>query len=462
MKNGRVAEVAAPRGGLAGTVAAIPSKSHAHRALICAVLSETPSRVVCAQPSADILATVSCLRALGADITADAGGFKVIPIQRESGSMQELVDLPCGESGTTLRLLLPVVGALGRSARFHREGRLAQRPLSPLYEELVAHGCQVSDPSVEPLTLSGQLEPGVFSLAGSVSSQFISGLLLAFPLLAGPSELQVVGTLESRPYVDMTMAALRDSGIEVTFDGEVFCCAGSQTYQVSAEVIVEGDWSNAAFWLCAGALGERPVTVTGLAGDSLQGDRAILEILRRFGARVEQAGDAVTTQGGALQGIEIDAHDIPDLVPALAVVAAATSGQTVITGAARLRLKESDRLAAVCDVLGRLGADVKETGDGLLIQGGQRLHAATVDAWGDHRIAMMAAIASLWCEGPVTITGADAVSKSYPQFFEDLEALGGKVNCLDPATNAQDDIQPDGSFCAKSQNPETTKKGQLS
>ncbi|MCL2324295.1 MAG: 3-phosphoshikimate 1-carboxyvinyltransferase [Actinomycetia bacterium] len=422
------AEVTAPSGGLAGTVAAIPSKSAAHRALICAALSEGPSRVVCAGASDDIRVTAACLRDLGAVITELADGFEVA-----GGRSAGVADLRVGESGTTLRLLLPVVAALGREARFHRAGRLPQRPLSPLYEELVAHGCVLGEACVEPLTLSGRLGPGVFCLDGGVSSQFFSGLLLAFPLLEGASELRVTGTLESRPYVELTLAAMRASGIEVDFDGTVFSCAAPQTYRAPRELEVEGDWSNAAFWLCAGALGERSVTVTGLDPASVQGDRAVIDILRGFGASVEVEGEAVggavtvTVRGGTLRGMRVDARDIPDLVPILSLVAAAAEGTTTITGAARLRLKESDRLAAVADVLGALGARIEVCDDGLTIEGGRRLVGATVDAWGDHRIAMMAAIATTVCDGPVVITGAAAVNKSYPRFFEDFEALGGTV-----------------------------------
>ena len=429
------AEVIAAPGGLAGTLAAIPSKSAAHRALICAALSAGPTRLHCASGmAADIRATVACLRALGAEITETGDGFEVT-----GGRSVGVADLRVGESGTTLRLLLPVVAALGRSARFHRAGRLPARPLSPLYEELVAHGCVLGEPTTEPLTLSGQLEPGVFHLDGSVSSQFISGLLLAFPLLEGPSELRLCGALESRPYVEMTLAAMRASGVEVVFDGGTFRCAAPQNYRPPRELQVEGDWSNAAFWLCAGALSERPVTVTGLDPVSRQGDRAVVDILRSFGAVVETSATAVTVTGGGLAGIDIDARDIPDLVPILSVVAAAAEGTTRITGAARLRLKESDRLAAVADVLGRLGARIEVRDDGLTIKGTGRfspsgekrpvpLRGATVDAWGDHRIAMMAAIATLICEGPVSITGAHAVNKSYPRFFEDFEALGGTTS----------------------------------
>ncbi|MCL2331989.1 MAG: 3-phosphoshikimate 1-carboxyvinyltransferase [Actinomycetia bacterium] len=419
-------EVTAPRGGLAGTLAAIPSKSHAHRALICAALSANPSRLICAQRSDDIRATAACLRALGAGIVEAADGFTVAPIAREQVS-PGTVDLSVGESGTTLRLLLPVVAALGRSARFQRGGRLPQRPLSPLYEELVAQGCVLGEPTVEPLRLSGQLRSGAYRLDGGVSSQFISGLLLAFPLLRGTSTLCLTATLESQPYVEMTLAALRACGITLNFEGETFSCEGPQTYQAPTEVIVEGDWSNAAFWLCAGALGDRPLTCTGLDLESLQGDRAVIDILRRFGARVETDASSVTVSAGALAGIEIDARNIPDLVPILSVVALCAAGTTTISGAARLRLKESDRLAAVADVLGRLGARIKTTKDGLVIEGGRRLTGAAVDAWGDHRIAMMAATASLLCEGSVRITGAEAVNKSYSRFFKDFEALGGHV-----------------------------------
>jgi 3-phosphoshikimate 1-carboxyvinyltransferase len=247
-----------------------------------------------------------------------------------------------------------------------------------------------------------------------VSSQFISGLLFALPLLDGDSELRLHGKMESAPYVDLTVAMLDTFGIKIDFDGHTFRIPGNQIYRSPGTVHIEGDWSNAAFWLCAGAIPGNAVTVTGLDMHSKQGDKAVLGILEQFGSD--------------LRGIEIDATDIPDLVPILSVVAAAAKGTTVIRNAARLRIKESDRLAAVTDMLGRLGADIHETDDGLVIHGGKPLTGGEVSSWGDHRIAMSAAIAAVLCTQPVYIRGAEAVDKSYPGFFEERRKLACRHN----------------------------------
>ena len=315
---------------LGGTVRAIPSKSQAHRALICAALADGPTRVERGGESEDIAATAACLSALGAVIERQPGGYFVSPVrpQREQGAD---VCLPCGESGSTFRFLLPIAGALGQDVSFLLKGRLPKRPLSPLYEELVRHGCELSPQGSVPLHITGQLTPGHYSLDAGVSSQFISGLLFALPLLEGDSELRLTGRVESFPYVELTMAMLETFGLSVAFDGSVFYLSGGQVYRSPGVISVEGDWSNAAFWLSAGAIGNGGsggVTCTGLDLQSRQGDRAIVEILSRFGARLEEEDSAVTVRGGNLGGIEIDARDIPDLVPILAVVAVAAQGTT--------------------------------------------------------------------------------------------------------------------------------------
>jgi len=327
--------------------------------------------------------------------------------------------------------MLPIAGALGRKASFILEGRMPERPLSPLYEELIRHGCTLSPQGSVPFCAEGKLTPGGFSLDAGVSSQFISGLLFALPLLRGNSELRLSGRLESFPYVELTLAMLRTFGVHVAFEDRVFSIPGGQTYRSPGTVRVEGDWSNAAFWLSAGAIGSGGVTCTGLDLLSPQGDRAILDILQRFGASVQRNGSAaVTVSGGRLRGIEVDARDIPDLVPILAVAAAAAEGTTAIRNAGRLRGKESDRLAAVSDVLCGLGADVREIEDGLLIFGSASLIGGRASSWGDHRIAMAAAIAATVCAEAVVIQGAEAVNKSYPGFFDDLRRLGGSVQVL--------------------------------
>lgn len=409
-------------GRFGGELSAIASKSCAHRLLICAALADTPSEVRCATISDDILATAQCLCALGAQIEHTPTGFFVTPIDRTNLPAHPVLD--AGESGSTLRFLVPVAAALGADCRIIMHGRLPERPLSPLYEELTAHGVTLSAPGSNPLCISGHLTGNHFTLPANVSSQFLSGLLFALPLLGGGT-LTMTEHIESGAYLDLTGDALRASGVQVERTGMVFTVSGS--YHAPTVQIVEGDWSNAAFWLCAGAIGANPVTVTNLRADSAQGDRGVLEILRRFGAEVTVSGDRITVSPARLYGCTIDASDIPDLVPILSCVACAAEGTTHIHGAARLRIKESDRLAAAADVLGTLGAQITETDDGLIISGSAPLRPGTVDSWNDHRIAMTAAIASLLCPGSVTITNAQAVRKSYPAFFLDFAALGGET-----------------------------------
>ena len=412
---------------LSGAVNAIPSKSQAHRALICAALADKPTRVECNGESDDILATAACLSALGAGIERESGAYVVRPLNRGREGSGGIATLPCGESGSTFRFILPIVGALGRKASFAPKGRLPERPLSPLYEELVSHGAELSPQGSVPFYAGGRLTPGRYTLDAGVSSQFISGLLFALPLLDGDSELTLTGTAESFPYIELTVAMLKEFGVKADFDGGVFSIPGGQTYRSSGVARVEGDWSNAAFWLGAGAIGPGSVTCAALDLKSKQGDRAILELLAKFGANVKMDGSSVTVSGGKLRGIEINAKDIPDLVPMLAVIAATAEGTTVIRNAGRLRTKESDRLASVSALLRALGANTDETDDGLVLRGGAVFSGGEVLSYGDHRIAMSAAVAATVCAEPVVIHGAEAVNKSYPGFFDDLRLLGGTV-----------------------------------
>ena len=397
---------------IGGEITAIASKSQAHRLLICAALCKGRTQIHCAETSRDIEATANCLNALGAEITYENGSYTVIPIEK----VQKNAILPCGESGSTLRFLLPVAAALGADACFQMEGRLPQRPLSPLWEALEQHGCRLSRPSANLLRLEGQLRPGSYTLAGDVSSQFLSGLLFALPLLEAASELRLTTALESASYVEMTRSALAQFGI---------CPEGwrilPQRGLSRGSYRVEGDWSNAAFWLCAGAI-SRPVTLRGLDPDSPQGDRRILDALRRFGAEVTLTADRITVCPRPLQAVALDVREIPDLVPPLALVAACARGQSRIFGAKRLRLKESDRLATVTAALNALGGQVEITEDGLLITGAA-LSGGHADSCNDHRIAMLCAIAASVCDSPVELRGAEAVNKSYPRFWEDLETM---------------------------------------
>ncbi|HHU05400.1 MAG TPA: 3-phosphoshikimate 1-carboxyvinyltransferase [Clostridiales bacterium] len=410
---------------LSGRVRAIPSKSYAHRLLICSALSNKKTFVSCAGSSEDIEATVRCLQTLGAKIDRNDEGFKVTPIP-ESGAVKGST-LDCGESGSTLRFMLPVACALGAGSRFKLAGRLPNRPLAHLEEALREHGCAFSGKGSAELCSLGRLKPGRFTLPGDVSSQYISGLLFALPLLEGDSAIEITGKIESRDYILMTLAALEKFGVHIKFDGNILSIKGGSGYKSPDKAEVEGDWSNAAFWLCAGALGGSGIECRGLNTASMQGDKAVLELLKSFGAEVKLRGDAVMVKPSFLHGIDIDASDIPDLVPVLSAVAAVAKGRTVIKNASRLRMKESDRLRAVSETLSKLGADITETEDGLVINGRESLTGGTADSFGDHRIAMMAAVASVACTEPVTIKNAEAVNKSYPHFFEDFRSLGGRA-----------------------------------
>ena len=373
---------------LSGIINAIPSKSQAHRLLICAAFADGPTTLICPETNDDIQATAICLNALGANIRRSDSGYDIIPIK----SIPNEALLDCGESGSTLRFLLTIVGALGVDATFRMGGRLPRRPLSPLWEEMERMGCRLSRPSENTIRCQGKLIAGDYFIDGGISSQFISGLLFAAALIDGKSRITVTGNLESKPYVDLTKQALQ------IFQAPNFHTPGC--------VIVEGDWSNSAFFLAAQQLGSA-VTVTNLQTDSRQGDRMVATLLPQLNKHSE-----------------IDVRDIPDLVPILSVVAAAQNG-AVFTGIHRLRLKESDRVESVIQMIKNLGGKA-EVDENTLSVYGTGLKGGTVDSMNDHRIAMSAAIASTVSTEPVTILGAQCVSKSYPHFWEEFNRLGGK------------------------------------
>ena len=404
-----------------GSVKIPASKSQAHRLLICAALGTGETELLCDGVSRDIAATIACLNALGAAICTQGERLRVRPIRAVPEG--ECL-LPCGESGSTLRFLLPVVGALGAKAVFRREGRLPERPLSPLDTQLASHGMTITADGAL-LRCGGQLTAGDYALPGNVSSQYISGLLLALPRLPGKSRLTVTGPLESAAYVTMTEEAQRLAGITISKHNMVYVIEGQQRGSLPPVLPVEGDWSNAAFFLVMGALSPNGVCVRGMDLGSAQGDRAVLDILRAFGALVEEREDGILVRRAALRGVTIDAAPIPDLIPVLSVLAAAAEGETRIENAGRLRLKESDRLASTTAMLRALGAEIEERPAGLVIRGKSRLAGGMAQSAGDHRIAMAAAAAASVCEGPVTICGAECVAKSYPRFWEDLEQLSG-------------------------------------
>jgi 3-phosphoshikimate 1-carboxyvinyltransferase len=411
---------------------AIPSKSHLHRLLICASLANTSTLLCFAHSQAeDIKATVDCLSALGTKIETVKEGFMVTPLDRQR--LPERAVLPCGESGSTLRFILPVVCALGVNGEFAMSGRLPERPLAPLDTELSRHGIRLWRSDANTLCCEGKLTAGNYTLPGNISSQYISGLLLALPLLKENSTLTVEGEIESAEYIAMTLQVAEAFGFSPKIIKNIYEIQGQLTNHASllsapcSLLFVEGDWSNAAFWLCAGAMPGGNIEMTGLNRQSVQGDREICIILEQIGAHLSWEENVLQVCEGERRGVEIDARAIPDLVPVLCAVAAVSAGETIVKNAGRLRLKESDRLTATAQTLNALGANITEEPAGLRIQGVRRLTGGVVDACGDHRIAMMAAIASLASDGAVTITGAQAVNKSYPAFWEKFRFLGKEV-----------------------------------
>lgn len=412
---------------LAGEISAVASKSDVHRALICAALADRETVLTIPATNRDILVTIGCLRALGAVIEpVDSLCWRITPIETKNEDMT----LDFEESGSTLRFMLPLLSALGICCTVTGSGRLPERPLSPLREELSSHGAVIVGETL-PLSLSGQLCAGKYILPGNVSSQYITGLLFALPLLRGESEIVLTSPLESAGYVEMTLRTLSRFGIRVDPTDCGWKIPQNQRYRSPGELVCEGDWSNAAFYLAAGALSNTgPVTVAGLNFDSAQGDRAILTLLREFGAAVvEHPDQRVTVSRRLMRGITIDAAAIPDLVPILAVCACAAEGETRIKNAARLRLKESDRLQSVAAAISALGGEIDELPDGFVIRG-RALTGGVVDCQNDHRIAMSMAIAALLCSGSVLLDGAQAVEKSYPRFFADYQMLGGSCHVL--------------------------------
>ena len=409
---------------LEGRIPAIASKSQAHRLMICAALSEKETQIFCREPSEDILATVRCLEALGARIQRKRDSFRVMPLPRGEA---DTARLNCGESGSTYRLLAPLACALGRSADFCLAGKLPERPMESLWAALETHGAWIEGKGTACPRVTGPISPGRYEISGGVSSQFISGLLFALSSFPGENELKIRGQTVSGGYIRMTLDALNLFGVQTEYVDGSYLVIGRESLITPGTVTVEGDWSNAAFWLCAGAIGRKDITLTGILPESLQGDRAICQLLRNFGAKVEVRKDCVTARPGELNGICVDIAGIPDLAPVLAVAAAGAKNETILKNAGRLRLKESNRLHTICQTLNLLGGEAFYTEDEIHICGKGGLRGGTVDSCGDHRIAMMAAVSSALCRESVCITNAQAVEKSYPAFFEDFAALGGRI-----------------------------------
>ncbi len=396
---------------LSGTVTPPPSKSMTHRLLLAAALTDGERTIKNVALSQDIEATLRCMAALGARWeNLDADTLRVTGIGGRRKSFTELPRFDCGESGSTLRFLIPITLAVAGGGVFTGRGRLMERPMKP-YFDLFAEKNIFYEQTADTLTVRGELTSGEYRLAGNVSSQFFTGLLFALPLLNGASTLVPTTRLESRGYVAMTRDALARAGVRV--EGEERFMVLPSTYRPFTAV-VEADWSQAAFWYAARFLGNH-VELRGLNESSVQGDRVIVSLF----AELQTAGER-----------RVDVSDCPDLLPPLAVMAARRAGVTHFVNAARLRLKESDRLSATAALLRALGVPTEETADSLTVRGVSAFSGGALDGANDHRIVMAAAVAAASADASVTITGAEAVNKSYPSFWEEYKRLGGDFDVL--------------------------------
>lgn len=410
---------------LKGTVSAPPSKSDVHRAIICAALSQGVCRISPVALSNDIKATIGCIEALGATTKMENN---VLTVDGSNIYTNKKADLFCSESGSTLRFFIPVAAAGGINATFSGEGLLPDRPIGIFLNTLPEAGVECITEGGLPLEIKGQLRSGIFEIPGNVSSQFITGLLFALPLLKGDSEIRLTSPLESTGYIDMTIYTMSKFGVEVETTENGWFIRGNQNYKPT-DYITDRDWSQAAFFMVAGAISGN-VTITGVNKNSAQGDKKIAELLAQFGADVNWEDSQVTVKSEEMKAITIDASQIPDLVPVLAVCATFAKGTTKIINAERLRIKESDRLNTTANLINSLGGKVTELSDGLEITGVSMLKGGNAQGSNDHRIVMSAAVCGCGCENEIDCTDAQSINKSYPDFFEDYNRIGGKANVL--------------------------------
>jgi len=405
-----------------GTIPAIASKSDAHRRLILAAFADQKTTFSLVGGSDDIWATVNCLENLGAKIERGKNEITVCP-----GSKKSEASLFANESGSTLRFLLPVAMAVCDKAHFTGAGRLPERPLTHLINAMKENGTAFSSDRL-PLTATGKMRSGKFVVPGNISSQYVTGLLMALVMLDGDSEIVVEGEMVSKAYVDITLETMRDFGLSVQKTSSGYRVPGNQIPHSPGRMAIEGDWSNAAFFLAAGAISKTKVTVKGLSMNSPQGDKAIVKLLQKFGAEIAFTDDAVTVSGGNLSGCQIDIGETPDLIAPLGIAAAYAKGKTVFANGARLRLKESDRIVTMKNLILSLGGQAEETENELIVYGSGALTGGEADSANDHRIAMAAAIAGAYSDKGARISGAQAVKKSYPGFFDDFNMAGGKAD----------------------------------
>ena len=414
---------------LKGIVKIPPSKSMAHRAIICAALGSGVSTIENIDYSDDIIATIDGMTSLGACIVKDRDKLTITGAFNKENKRRTVRTIDCNESGSTLRFLVPISLLFDGMTKFVGRGNLGKRPLDTYYNIFKQQGIKYNTvDGILDLMVKGHLSSGEFTLPGNISSQFITGLLFTLPLLDGDSKIIISTELESKGYIDLTLSCMKDFGINIENNNyEEFIIKGNQGY-VSRDYRVEGDYSQGAFYLCADALGSQ-VDVRDLRSDSLQGDKEVIDILERMGAKFNYGDNLSCEASDGLVSTVIDGSQCPDIIPVISLVAALSKGTTEVINAGRLRIKECDRLKAVATELNKLGANIEEKEEGLVIHGVQELEGGVeVWSWKDHRIAMTLAIAATRCKKPIIIKDYDCVAKSYPKFFEDYKMLGGAVN----------------------------------
>lgn len=417
---------------LKGIITPPPSKSISHRLIIASSLARGESLIKNVLLSSDIKATIKGIEALGAQLeyAPVKNKHKYFDLKITSQGFPRIKNtlLDCQESGSTLRFLIPIFALTDKEITLQGQGRLRQRPLE-IYENIFKKQRlpYSNQAGYLPLSFRGPLKAGDFQLPGNISSQFVSGLLFALPLLEQDSRIILTSPLESKNYVDLTIDCLKQYSIEIENDNyETFSIKGQQEY-IAQSSSVEADYSQAAFWLVAGTLNGQ-ISCQGLSLDSLQGDKAILKLLKNMGGKLKEEKGSLEVSTAPTKASTIDASHWPDLVPILAVLASLSQGQTKIINAQRLKYKESDRLNSTASQLAILGAQVKEYPDSLIIQGQMQLEGGLVDSHNDHRIAMAMAIAAIRCQKPVIIKNSASVDKSYPHFWQDYASLGGNIH----------------------------------